>query len=54
VRDQPIDPVAVEETMKELRKLTESPDEDDLGGRIVALIGRSAAGGTEAGLPGSR
>jgi FlaA1/EpsC-like NDP-sugar epimerase len=54
VREEPIDPAVVEETMAELRKLIETPDEEDLGGRIVALIGKSAAGETGAGLAGSR
>jgi O-antigen biosynthesis protein WbqV len=54
VREQPIDPEVVEDTMAELRKLIEAPDEEDLGPRIVALIGRSAAGETGAGLAGSR
>jgi FlaA1/EpsC-like NDP-sugar epimerase len=54
VREEPIDPAVVEATMAELRKLIETPDEEDLGGRIVALIGKSAAGETGAGLAGSR
>jgi O-antigen biosynthesis protein WbqV len=54
VPEEPIDPETVEETMRGLRKLTESGDESGLAERIVALIGEAAPGGAGAGVAESR
>jgi FlaA1/EpsC-like NDP-sugar epimerase len=52
VRDSPIDPAAVEETMQELRKLTDSGDETGLAERVVGLISPGAGGEAGADLAG--
>jgi FlaA1/EpsC-like NDP-sugar epimerase len=52
VRDSPIDPASVEETMQELRKLTDSGDETGLAERVVGLISPGAGGEAGADLAG--